>query len=486
MNNCTATPPTSSVCSTSTSPSPSPLSLPPSSEIRQPLGFWKLTALVAGNMIGSGIFILPDDLARIGAASFIAWGTTALGAFLLALMLSRMSQLVPQSGGPYAYVRNGLGDFAAFQTAYNHWIAMWVGNIALVIALVGYLAMIFPILLHPAYGIAVAITILWLLTIVNITGVQRAGSLQLWLTILKLLPIVGLTLIGFCYFHPEYISEYINNANYSYLHITAASSLTLWAFIGVESATAPYKFVENPRRNIPLATLIGTAFAAFIYISSSAMLMGLLPPQVLGASPSPFVTAASLIFGAWGKWVMVVGAIVSCFGCINGWMLVQGQVTLAAARHNLFPGIFSITNKHGIAVLGLIVTTILQTIILVVTLDQNIRQQFQLIILMAALAALIPYLYSSLAALLVLKRQAGGMIKFTDKLLFLIAAAAAIYAFWSITISGAKVILYGSILVFTSALLYGWCYGDTQYDNARDEGDEEGDCGGAGDGEGNI
>lgn len=439
---------------------------------RKPLGFWKLTALVVGNMVGSGIFILPDDLARIGASSFIAWGVTVIGAFLLALVFSRLSQLVPQHGGPYAYTRQGLGNFIGFQTVYNHWIAIWVGNIALAIALIGYLAMFFPILAHQVYGIVVAVLIIWLITFVNTKGVQRAGTIQLVMTILKLLPFVVLMAVGFWYFNPAYIREYFQTTSLSQTHITAAASLTLWAFIGVESATVPYKFVENPQRNIPLATLVGTAIAAIFYITSSTMLMGLLSPQMLGASESPFVTAAEVLFGGWGKWMMIGGAVISCIGCMNGWMLVQGQVTLAAAEDKLFPAIFRVKNKHGVPSLGLIITAVLQSIILLATLDKNIREQFELIILMASLAALIPYLYSSLAAFIILKRQPGGIVKLTDKALFLFATLAAVYAFWSIIVSGEKVVFYGSILVFASALLYGWGYGE-RGEKEEDEDDDD-------------
>lgn len=440
---------------------------PDNSSDKKPLGFWRLTSLVAGNMIGSGIFLLPDDLARIGAASFIAWGITILGTFCLALLFSRLSQIVQQNGGPYAYARDGLGNFTGFQTAYNHWIAIWVSNIALVVALIGYLATFFPLLLNPIYAVALAITILWLLTFINMTGMHRAGALQLCLTIIKLIPLIGIALIGFWYFNPAYIKEYFALPSYNYSHITGAASLTLWAFIGVESAAIPRSFVENPRRNIPLATFIGTATAAIVYIATATMLMGLMPQQTLGASPSSFVTAAEMLCGQWGKWIMLVGAAISCFGCMHGWIMLQGQVTLAAAEHKLFPRIFAFKNKHGIPSAGLIVTAILQTVILLTTLNKNAKEQFHIILLMASLAALIPYLYTAIAALPILQRESAEKKRCWDKVLLLIATLTVGYSFWSIAISEPKVILYGSILVLVSAILYGWWYGN------RDEKDEE-------------
>jgi basic amino acid/polyamine antiporter, APA family len=435
--------------------------------VDKPLGFWKLTSLVLGNMIGSGIFLLPADLSKFGMGSLIAWGVTALGAFFLAILFSRLSLLVREGGGPYVYAKRGLGGFVGFQTVYNHWIAIWVGNLGLVLAMVAYLAMFFPVLMiTPFYGVMVAIGVIWLLTFVNISGVSSAGTLQVFTTAVKIIPILILIFAGIGYFHPEYIRAHMDtlhlglgNIGTNYVNIASASSLTLWAFIGAESAVVPYEHVKNPKRNIPLATLLGTGLAAIIYIASSTVVMGMLSPQALVTSPAPFIAAAEMMFGEWGKLIMAIGAVISCFGCINGWILVQGQVTMAAAKNNLFPRMFGLKNKAGAPVLGLVVTAVLQTIILLVTLDQETKRQLQMLMLMASLAALVPYLYTTFATFTIVKRSAGGATSFFDKFILLIASLASIYVFWSMLIAGREVIYYGSILVFTSALLYGWGYG---------------------------
>ena len=88
------------------------------------LGLWTCTALVIGNMVGSGIFLLPTSLAPYGSLSIIGWGMTAFGSLCLALVFARLSRLVPKAGGPYAYTRAGFGDFAAFWIAWGYWIAI--------------------------------------------------------------------------------------------------------------------------------------------------------------------------------------------------------------------------------------------------------------------------------------------------------------------------------------------------------------------------
>lgn len=440
--------------------------------LKKPLGFWKLTSLVVGNMVGCGIFLLPANLAKYGSASMWAWLVTALGAFLIAIVLSRSSQIVRASGGPYAFARNGLGNFIGFQTVYNHWVAMWVGNLAITIALIGYMAQIFPILLNPVIGVLAGLIVIWLLTIVNIKGVSVAGKLQLVATILKVLPILFLIIFGVWYIKLEHIVVELGSGvvhlGAQYQSISAAAGTTLWAFIGLESATVPYNYVENPRRNIPLATIVGVLFATAIYIAGTTVVMGMLTPEALAASASPYITVAEMLFGTFGKWVMLLGAIISCFGCINGWTLVMGQVSLAAADNDLFPMIFSQKNKVGAPAAGLIIAAILESAILLLTLNKDMQEQFNLIVLMASLAALIPYLYSTFASLVLLNRPMQGS-SFGNKLLILIASLAAVYVFWSISIAGEKIVFYGSILVFTSALLYGWGYGNAPAATAAKE-----------------
>lgn len=430
---------------------------------KKSLGLWTLTALVVGNMVGSGIFLLPANLARLGKSSLLSWAVTATGALFFAFILSRMSQVVARNGGPYAYARAGLGNFVGFQTVYNHWVAMWVGNLGLVIALVGYLGMLWSILLNPLFVVISGVGIIWLATSINVVGVRLVGIVQIISVILKLLPIVLLIVFGFWYFHFDHIKEAVALAEHSRQAISSAAGLTLWAFVGVESATIPYSHVINPRRNIPLATLIGTIVAASIYILSSTVIMGMLPAETLLSGVSPFISAAQVMFGTWGRFLVIIGAIISCFGCINGWTFLQGQLPMAAANNNLFPQVFGLRNAKGIPVRGLVITALLETIILCLTLYKDLLGQLQLLVLMASLAALIPYLYMSLASLVLLRKTikvSDGKHMMLDIVLFVVATITSIYAFWMITISGEKEIFYGSIFVFISALLYCWQYGE--------------------------
>jgi APA family basic amino acid/polyamine antiporter len=424
---------------------------------KKPLGIWRLTALVTGTMIGSGIFLLPANLARIGNEGLLSWIITAIGAFVLAIIFSKLSIIIPKNGGPYAYAKAGLGNFVGFQTVFNYWISLWITNVGLALITVVYLANFWPVLLNPIIGSSAALIMIWLLTLINVYGVRPAGNVQLVTTILKIIPILAIILFGIWHFHLSYIlSATTPSYQHYYTSISSAAGITLWAFIGIEAATVPYDFVDNPRKNIPIATILGTLIAATIYIASSTIIMGILPPHILAKSAAPFISTAELLFGHFGKWMMIFGAAISCFGCINGITLLQGQVAMAAADDKLFPTIFSLRNKAGVPGWGLITTAVLESVLLILIIHQDIYVQFRLIILLASLAALIPYLYTAAAASVVLRQ--GTMQLANYKKYAIIACIGGLYSLWMIISSGYEVVYHGCILLFVSALLFAWSY----------------------------
>jgi len=414
-----------------------------------------LITLVTGNMIGSGIFLLPSSLAAFGSISLLSWVFTSCGAILIALVFARMSVLVPRSGGPYAYADAGFGEFVGFQTAYNYWIALWVGNAAIAVAFVGYMRVFFPSLQNGKYGCLLAIAVVWALTLLNCVGVRRAGGFQLVTTVLKLLPLALICTVGWLYFKPQLISQHFNISGESnFMALSNAATITLWAFIGLESATVPAGSVENPSRNIPLATVIGTLVAALIYIISSTVIMGMIPAVVLQHSTSPFADAAMLICGRWGDWIIALGAAISCLGALNGWCLLQGHVAMAAADNKMFPAIFGKRNRFESPAAALIITSILISGLLLLTSSPNLIHQFDLIILLATLASLLPYFYTCMAQVIILKQR--PILDGKAKIDIVIALLAAAYAFWAILGSGEQTVFYGTLLLLSSVPAYIW------------------------------
>ena len=419
------------------------------------LGFWTLTALVAGNMIGSGIFMLPAALATFGSIGIFAWIVTAVGTMILAIVFARLSRLLPRTGGPYAYCREAYGDFIGFQVAYNYWIALWVGNAAIVVTLVSYLGVFWPELNTNSWlSFGVSLGFIWVITFINVLGVKEAGRTQIITTILKLLPLLLIATIGLFFINKNYLLQFNVSGKSNFSALTGAATLTMWAFIGFESATVPAEYVINPRKNIPRATIVGTSIAAVVYILSTLSVMGIMPMEQLAHSSSPFADAAKLMFGPWAHWVIAAAAVIACFGTLNGWILMQGQIPLAAAKDGLFPKHFEKVNAAGSPVVGLIVSSLLITVLLIMRYGASLVDQFMTISLLATLASLIPYIYTSVAELMLFVRERE---KFNPKRLTtsaILAMLAFAYTYWLIYGAGLQIVFYGVLLLLSSIPVY--------------------------------
>jgi len=344
-----------------------------------------------------------------------------------------------------------------FQTAYIYWISLWVGNAGIAIAMIGYLEVFFPSLSDPALATIAALSVLWAITIINAIGMRSIGAVQIITTILKFVPLILVVAIGFNYFHPEYITSSFNVTDKSnFSAFSYAATLTLWAFLGVESASIPADSIKNPARDIPIATIFGTVGTAVIYIASAVAIMGILPAKTLAESASPFAAAIGLVCGKWGLYIAAGGAAIACIGSLNGLILCQAQVPMAAAADSLFPKIFGKRSKAGIPVFGLIISSLLISILLLSTSNESLVDQFQLLILIASTTNLIAYLYAAVAEIIIfIKNPEAGKLKF-KKTNIIIALFAAIYSFWAIFGSGVDIVFYMSMLVFSSFPIYGW------------------------------
>ncbi len=424
---------------------------------RRKLGLWMGTALVSGNMIGSGVFLLPASLAAYGGISIVGWLLTSVGAILLALTFARLSRLAPEAGGPYAYTRRGFGDLAAFLVAWGYWISIWVGNAAIAVAFTGYLGVFFPPLATspPAAALA-AMASVWILTVVNASGVRRAGAVQLATTVLKLLPLVAIGTLGLLYLRIGNFTPFNVSGTSDLSAVTAAATLTLWAFLGLESATIPAGEVNRPERTIPRATILGTVLAAVVYILGTVAVMGVIPAPILAGSTAPFADAAREMWGPWAARAVAAGAAISCFGALNGWILLQGQLPLAAARDRLFPPLFSRLSARGIPVPGLILSSVLITVLVGLNYTRNLVALFTFTILLATLTTLIPYVFSTAAALVIYLRErprSGGQPLTRSSI---IAALALVYSLWALTGVGREAFWWGLVLLAAGIPVFWW------------------------------
>ena len=417
------------------------------------IGFYTATAIVVGNMIGSGVFLLPAALSGYGRLSLVGWVVSAGGSMLLALVFARLAGLTPSTGGPYVYTRRAFGDLPGFLVAWSYWISIWSANGAIALALVGYLDPFVPGLVRqPASAAALAIAGVWLLTYVNIRGVRLAGRVQVVTTLLKLLPLVIVGVAGLLVLQPAYFAVPDAAAAAPGVSVMAVMTLTLWAFLGLESATVPAGEVRDPERTIPRATIVGTAVAAVIYIMSTAGVMGVIEPGMLGQSSAPFADAARALFGGPAAALVALGAAISCFGALNGWTLLSGQLPMAVARDGLFPPVFARMSRRHTPAAGMAIGALLSSLLIASNYTRGLVSLFEFVIILSTLGALVPYAVCSLATLLgrdgAPSRAGAGMT--------LVAILALLYSMFTIAGAGREALLLGA-LAFTAGLpVYVW------------------------------
>ncbi|NJO72604.1 MAG: amino acid permease [Leptolyngbyaceae cyanobacterium RM1_406_9] len=391
---------------------------------------------------------------------------TAIGAICLALVFAKLSAWVPKAGGPYAYTRLGFGDFAGFWIAWGYWIAIWVGNAAIAVACVSYLGVFIPVLKDNTLlaGLG-AIALVWLFTWINCLGVKEVGLTQLLTTIFKIVPLVAIATIGLFWLNPTHFVPFNPSNKPVFSAVSSVAALTLWSFIGLESATVLAGEVINPSRTIPRATILGTLMTAFVYILGTVAVMGVIPQAALAESGAPFADAARAMWGNWAYYAVGLGAVISCAGALNGWTLLQGQIPMAAAGDRLFPKKFGVLSRRGVPAFGVIISSLLITLLLMLNYSgsKSLIEIFNFVILLATLTTLIPYVFCLIAEFIIFLRDPthlGGRKRFRGS--GVVAAIAFLYSVWAVYGSGAETVLYGFILLLFGIPVYVWLVKEQQ------------------------
>jgi APA family basic amino acid/polyamine antiporter len=420
------------------------------------IGVWTSTSLVVGNMIGAGVFLMPSALASFGSISLIGWVFSALGAIVIAKVFASLSKLVPSSdGGPYAFSKAGLGDFAGFLVGWGYLISVWTTNAAIAVSLVSALSTFFPILGQNAIlSLSVGLAFLWLLTWVNTLGVFASGRVQLITTILKIVPLALVAIGGLIFLDVKNLLPFNMSGTSSWQAITATTTLTFFAFLGIECATIPASSVENPGENISKATMRGVWIAAGIYLLSTAAVMGMIPAEALKISITPFADAAEKIYGHGAKYWVSAGAAIAAFGALNGFILVQGQMPFAMAKDKLFPAFFVQQNKKGVPVNGVVVSSLIITALMLMNQSKNLASQFKLLILLSTFFTLLPYLFTTVSYLIIRAKNATAFSKSKTFAAVLVSLAAFVFSMWMIIGAGQEIVYWGFIMLMMGVPFY--------------------------------
>lgn len=407
-------------------------------------------------MIGAGVFLMPAALAAYGGISIFGWLFSAVGALLLATIFSNLSKLVRnKNGGPYVYTKEGLGDFAGFLVAWGYWISTWVANAAITIAFISALTVFFPILeTNAVYAVLLGLCAIWLLTWINSKGVRESGKMQVITTLLKLIPLVLVIIGGIFFFNVDNFIPFNPSKETNVGAIAITATMTLYAFLGIECATVPAGNVENPEKTIPKATMLGTIITTLVYVLSTVVVMGMIPSEMLSNSPAPFADAMDIIAGEWGRELVAAGAAIAAFGALNGWILIQGQIAMATSKDDLFPRIFRRENKKGVPAIGMIIGSVLTSIVMLMNYSDGLVEQFKFIILLSTLCVLVPYLFTTAAYVLILVKRKVPNMKWLPKIT--LASLAFIYSLWAIYGAGEKAVYWGLLLLLAGIPFYVW------------------------------
>ena len=416
------------------------------------IGLLPAILMVAGNMMGSGVFMLPANLAGIGSIAIIGWLITVVGAIALGLVFAKLTEVTTAAGGPYAYARKAFGDYMGYQTNLVYRLANVIGNVGLAVAGLGYLTPFFPALRDPLVMALAQIAVIWFFTYANILGPRVVGRMQGITTTVALFPIVGVALLGWFWFNPETYMEGWNVSGESSLTAVGMTlNFTLWAFIGVESASVSTAVVKNPAKNVPIATVVGVLLAAVCYVLSSSAIMGIIPNKELVSSSAPFSQAVSIALGSTAGKIVALCAAVGCLGSLAGWTLLVGQTAQAAAKDGLFAGIFARVNRRGVPSAGLAIVAGIMTLQVLATMSPTASEQFGKIASIAVIMTLLPYIYSSVAIKIL------GREKMSDReglFYTVVGLIAAVYSLSAMIGSNSEQTRWALIFVISTIIFY--------------------------------
>jgi putrescine:ornithine antiporter len=416
----------------------------------------QLTFIVAVNMMGSGIIMLPTNMAKVGAISLLSWIVTAVGSMAIAYGFAQAGVFNQREGGMSAYAEDAYGKSGYFQVFYLYFLSLAIGNVAIAISAVGYLASFIPWLSSTPITTCIGvIALLWLTTIANFGGptiTGRIGSVTVWGVIL---PVGLLSVVGWLWFKPSTFAAAWNPTGLSLGQGMGSSiALTLWAFLGMESAAQNSSAVEDPKRNVPLACMFGTLGAAAIYILSTTVIQGIVPNADLAKSTGPFGLAYAKMFNPTIGSIIMALAVVACLGSLLGWQFTIAQTAKSAADQQMFPRVFGVINRLGAPVAGMIIMGVAQSVLALTTISPSLSEQFGVLVNLAVVTNVVPYIIS-LSALPVMLQAAGVASRAYRKTIAVVLIALA-YSVYAIYASGKDAVFGGMVAWGIGLVIWGF------------------------------
>ena len=416
------------------------------------IGFWRGWSIAVGCAIGSGVFMMPTLLAPYGMLGLAGWLTAGAGSLLIVLSLSRLARRIPKLGGPYAYVRAGLGDFAGFLIAWTYWIACIAAVAGIAIAFVGYLGFFFPFITESSViSLLVALALVWSLVALNMRSVDGSGTFQVATTLLKILPLLVMIVMGFIHMEPEIMPPLNPTELHPIALLATVTTLVMWSFTGIETAAVPADNMAEPDKLIPRILLASVLTILVIYFLVSVTIAMVVPADELLVSTAPFSLAASKMMGPIGGAFITIGALISTLGSLNANTLTAGNIPLAAAKDHLFPVRFATVSQVGTPTFSLMVAGCFVTALLLFNYTKGLVEAFTFMAMLSTLSTLMAYAFSAVAEFYFLKSDGSSPER--NRAVGL-SIAAFLYSFFAIWGAGAEVVFYSFMLIMVGMPFY--------------------------------
>lgn len=439
------------------------------------IGLLAATCVVAGNMIGSGVFMLPASLAAVSGpgTTLLAWLVTGIGSIFMALSFGRLGSRIPKTGGPYEFGKLAFGDFIGFLNAWLYWSATWISNAAIIIAIGSYASYLIPALNNGFNALLFNSAILWIFTFLNIKGAKETASFETVITVFKFLVFVFFIVFAATHFNMENVTPIMpKGKGISTLPLAAAT--TLWAFTGFESAAVGAGSIKDPEKNIRRSTILGLLITIIFYVLISIFAMGAIPQEVLAKSPSPMTDILAQFFGSGIVKTFNLVIVITILGTIAGWIMIAGQMSYAVAKDGLFPAVFAkLHPRYRTPYKGLIINAILTNILLILNSSRGMVSAYNFMILLATLSYLPVYATTSASDILLLFKCKGQLTVGKFIKIAIIPLIGFIYACWAIYGSGAETVLYGFMLMLAGVPFYTYMKLKSKKDISRDAIDVE-------------
>ena len=336
------------------------------------LGFWGLTALVFGLMVGVGIYNLPQNMASVASpvAVFIAWMVTAAGILPLVIAFKWLSDHYPQyNAGLYQYAQAEFGNYAGFNIAWGYWLCTAFSNVAYGVMLNDSCGAFFPGLLdHGWETVVFGSVLIWIMYFIVARGVRTAKTVNSLLALVKIVMLVFIIAIFIIFFKTGLFNADIwelDQLGSIAMQVKSTMMVTLFCFFGVEGA------VMMSARALRSSDVGKAGFAGFLislvlYMAVSLLCYGLLSRANLSTLPDPSIAyILKEACGDWAYWFVICAVIMSLLGGWVAWTLVVAQVPYEASLVGILPSSFKRLNRHGMPAFGLFASSVVMELFLI-------------------------------------------------------------------------------------------------------------------------